>query len=138
MKHSEIEYMNACMERSKQRMFVRKLETASTLLAAWAQDRFNDGFSIEDVKFAICTTAKLIEKDDKMQIGGKTKTLKPTQPQYVVQLGEGYNEFLKLGEEVTWVGDPNAATKFDSKYAAKSRVKDLADVPNTRCFRELV
>lgn len=72
-----------------------------------------------------------------MQIGGKTKLLKPTQPQFVVQRSENSNEYLKLGEELTWVGDPNSATKFDSKYAAKTRVREFADVPATRCFKEL-
>lgn len=76
-------------------------------------------------------------------IGGKTKTLKPTQPQFVVQLSQDKNAFAKLeyfnGEvDVVWVGDPNAATKFSSKYAAKTRVRELANVPETRCFKELV
>ncbi len=74
-------------------------------------------------------------------IGGKTKTKKPTQPQYVVQLAPHLNEFARLvydGEViVTWIGDPNAATKFDSKYAAKARMREFEDVPATRCFREL-
>lgn len=72
-----------------------------------------------------------------MQIGGKTKTLKSTQPQFVVQKSGVLNEYLKLGEEIAWVGDPNSATKFDSKYQAKTRVRELADVPATRCFKEL-
>ena len=33
--------------------------------------------------------------------------------------------------------DPNAATQFTSKYAAKARTRELADVPETRCFKEL-
>ncbi len=74
-----------------------------------------------------------------MQIGGKSKKPnKPTQPQFVVQLSLNHNEYLKLGAEIEWVGDPNAATKFDSKYAAKTRVRDLEDVPDGRCFKELV
>lgn len=78
-----------------------------------------------------------------MQIGGKTKTLRPTQPQFVVQLAEGYNEYLKLVASdsellVTWVGDPNAATKFDSKYSAKHKTRGIENVPATRCFKELV
>lgn len=72
-----------------------------------------------------------------MQIGGKSKIKKPSQPQFVVQKAYGVNEFLKLGEELEWVGDPNSATKFDSKYGAKSRVREMADVPVTRCFKEL-
>ena len=74
-------------------------------------------------------------------IGGKTKKLKPIQPQYVVQLAPHLNEFARLiydGEViVTWVGDPNAATKFGSKYAAKARMREFEDVPATRCFKEL-
>ena len=75
-------------------------------------------------------------------IGGKTKTIKPTQPQYVVQLAPHLNEFAKLeyvDNEVVvkWIGDPNAATKFDSKYAAKARIREFEDAPATRCFKEL-
>ncbi len=74
-------------------------------------------------------------------IGGKyIKRLKPAQPQYVVQKGVAHfdkNLYLKLGNELEWVGDPNAATKFDSKYAAKCRVRELADVPDGRVFKEL-
>lgn len=75
-------------------------------------------------------------------IGGKSKVLKPTQPQYVVQLAPHLNEFAKLeyiDNEVivSWIGDPNAATKFDSKYAAKARIREFEDVPATRCFKEL-
>lgn len=78
-----------------------------------------------------------------MQIGGKTKVKKPTQPQYVVQIAEHINEYLKLtfdGSTINafWVGDPNSATKFDSKYQAKTRVREFDNVPQTRCFRELV
>jgi hypothetical protein len=77
-----------------------------------------------------------------MQIGGKTKVAKVTQPQFVVQLSSNANSFAKLeyvnGEViVNWVGDPNAATQFTSKYAAKTRVRELVDVPETRCFKEL-
>lgn len=72
-----------------------------------------------------------------MQIGGTTKLKKPSQPQFVVQKSGILNEYLKLGEEITWVGDPNSATKFDSKYQAKTRVRELEDVPATRCFKEL-
>ena len=62
--------------------------------------------------------------------------LKPAKPQYVVQL-TGQNTFLKIGEEIEWVGDPNTATKFDSKFAAKCRVRDLVDVPEGRVFKEI-
>lgn len=76
-------------------------------------------------------------------IGGKTKEKKPTQPQFVVQHDINSNSYMKLVAEgdlllVTWVGDPNSATKFDSKYNAKTRVRDIANVPDTRCFKELV
>lgn len=72
-----------------------------------------------------------------MQIGGTTKLKKSSQPQFVVQKSGILNEYLKLGEQITWVGDPNSATKFDSKYQAKTRVRELADIPETRCFKEL-
>lgn len=73
-----------------------------------------------------------------MQIGGKSKKVsRPTQPQFVVRLAPWENLYLKLGIELEWVGDPNAATKFDSKYAAKCRVRDLADVPEGRVYKEL-
>lgn len=78
-------------------------------------------------------------------IGGKTKKPKlPSQPQVVVQLAHGINQYAKIlaaGEDcpegVAWIGDPNAATKFDSKYAAKSRIRDLDWVPETRVFHTL-
>ena len=76
-------------------------------------------------------------------IGGKTKTVKPTKPQFVVQLASHINEYAKFETDeagmlhIVWIGDPNAATKFDSKYQAKYRVRELTDVPDTRCFKEL-
>lgn len=76
-------------------------------------------------------------------IGGKIKLKKPTQPQYVVQMSEQTNDYalLKADERgnmlISWVGDPNAATKFDSKYQAKARVRELVDIPDTRCFKQL-
>lgn len=74
-----------------------------------------------------------------MQIGGKFKKVShTTQPQFVVQLSTNHNEYLKLGEKIAWVGDPNAATKFDSKFAAKIRIRNLLDVPYNRCFKELM
>lgn len=80
-----------------------------------------------------------------MQIGGKTKQRqhKPTQPQYVVQLAAHLNEYAVLSTDdkgllqIQWIGDPYAATKFNSKYEAKLRVRDLADVSETRVFKEL-
>jgi hypothetical protein len=81
---------------------------------------------------------QLKEKIEMVTIGGKKKALKPTQPQFVVQLSQSVNEFMLMKEgEITWIGDPNAATKFESKYAAKVRIRELADVPDTRCFREI-
>lgn len=75
-------------------------------------------------------------------IGGKSRAPhKLTQPQFVVQAAQGVNEYalFKLDDAghtiISWVGDPNAASKFDSKYQAKFRVKELADVPDTRCFK---
>lgn len=49
---------------------------------------------------------------------------------------------MKLGFDgvdinVHWVGDPNAATKFDSKYSAKERTRNIENVSATRCFKEL-
>lgn len=84
------------------------------------------------------------EKGNNMPtIGGKTKTVKATQPQFVVQIADHINEYLKFEtdekgfQHVSWVGDPNAATKFDSKYAAKTRVREIENVPATRCYREV-
>lgn len=75
-----------------------------------------------------------------MQIGGKSrKPQLPSKPQTVIKLADHINEHLliKMSETgqvvLSWVGDPNAATKFDSKYAAKVRIRDL-DLPQTRCF----
>jgi hypothetical protein len=77
-------------------------------------------------------------------IGGKTKIKKPAQPQFVVQLSEGANEYALLKADdmgvmhINWVGDPNSATKFSSKYNAKLRIRELENIPGTRCFKELV
>ena len=76
-------------------------------------------------------------------IGGKTKIKKPAQPQFVVQLAEHLNEYALLKTDdtghlhINWVGDPNSATKFDSKYQAKYRVREIADIPATRMFKQL-
>lgn len=77
-------------------------------------------------------------------IGGKAKKAKlPSQPQFVVQRAMGANEFALIGVDekqhttIRWVGDPNSATKFNSKYEAKSRVRDMVDVPDTRMFKML-
>ena len=77
-------------------------------------------------------------------IGGKTKKPHaPIQPQYVVQVANHINEYLLIGSDdrgnilLSWIGDPNAATKFDSKYAAKARVREMENVPETRCFKQL-
>lgn len=77
-------------------------------------------------------------------IGGKHRKAKlPSQPQVVIQLAHGLNQYAAFGVDqagraiVSWIGDPNAATKFDSKYAAKSRTRDIADIPTTRVFQVL-
>jgi len=77
-----------------------------------------------------------------VQVGGKIKRIKPSQPQFVVQKAASDNEYLKLSYDgvdiiIEWVGDPKAASKFDSKYQAKCRVREIDDVPDTRCFKEL-
>ena len=79
-----------------------------------------------------------------MQIGGKTKKARLTsQPQVVVQRASGANEFALIGADeegittIRWVGDPNAATKFNSRYEAKVRIRTIADVPETRQFKVL-
>ena len=78
-----------------------------------------------------------------MQIGGKTKKAhKATQPQFVVQESYGANSYLKFiaddsGLVFTWTSDPQEATKFDSKYAAKERIRDIIGMPTTLCFKEL-
>jgi hypothetical protein len=46
-------------ERSDQRMFVRKLETVSSDLAAWAQQKFEWDWSLEDVKLALNNAANI-------------------------------------------------------------------------------
>lgn len=76
-------------------------------------------------------------------IGGKTKTIKPSKPQVVIQRAPFTNEFALFGIDdkqnatLTWVGDPNAASKFDSKYNAKSRVRDVTDIPDSHIFKVL-
>lgn len=79
-----------------------------------------------------------------MQIGGKTKIKKAAQPQFVVQMAETLNEYLLFrvdvdnGFTINWVGDPKSASKFNSKFQAKCRVRELEGIPATRCFKELV
>lgn len=75
-------------------------------------------------------------------IGGKTRKAKlPSQPQVVVQRAPFTNEFALFSTDdkglahLAWIGDPNAATKFNSKYEAKSRVRDMDNVPGTRVFK---
>jgi hypothetical protein len=74
-------------------------------------------------------------------IGGKGRQPKlPSQPQVVIQLADHINRYAVIGlndqqqATISWIGDPNAATKFNSKYEAKSRVRDFEDVPPTRVF----
>lgn len=77
-------------------------------------------------------------------IGGKPrKAQRPEQPQVVVQRAPFTNEFMLFGTDdkgfltVTWIGDPNAATKFNSKYEAKSRIRDMENVPESRVLKML-
>jgi hypothetical protein len=77
-------------------------------------------------------------------IGGKTKKANlPTQPQVVIQRAAYTNEFALIGVDdkrhvtIAWIGDPNAATKFNSKYEAKSRTREIADIRESRVFKVL-
>lgn len=77
-------------------------------------------------------------------IGGKTKKAKtPSKPQVVIQRGFSLNEYALIGMDdrqnvtLAWVGDPNAATKFESKYDAKNRTRHIDDIPENRTFRVL-
>jgi len=77
-------------------------------------------------------------------IGGKTKKAKvPTKPQVVIQRGFSLNEYALIGMDdkqnvtLSWIGDPNAATKFESKYDAKNRTRHIGDIPENRSFRVL-
>lgn len=77
-------------------------------------------------------------------IGGKSRRAKlPSQPQVVVQRAAYTNEYALFGADdkgmtiITWIGDPNAATKFNSKYEAKARVRDMQDVPEGRVLKVL-
>jgi hypothetical protein len=75
-------------------------------------------------------------------IGGKHRKPKlPSQPQIVIQWAPDAKRYAKLDVDekqfaiIAWVGDPNAATKFNSKFEAKSRTRDMADIPDSRVFR---
>ena len=77
-------------------------------------------------------------------IGGKPRKPKiPSQPQVVIRLAYGLNQYAQIGMDgeqratLAWIGDPNAATKFNSKYEAKSRTREFADIPETRVFHVL-
>jgi hypothetical protein len=77
-------------------------------------------------------------------IGGKSRKAKlPAQPQVVVRRASSTNEFALFGADaagstvISWIGDPNAATKFNSKYEAKSRTREMVDIPETRVFAAL-
>jgi hypothetical protein len=78
-----------------------------------------------------------------MIIGGKTRrAARPAQPQFVVRRAPLANAFMQLitvdgVTTLAWIGDPAAATKFDSKYAAKCRVREIADVPDSRAIVQL-
>ena len=47
----------------EQRAFVRELETVSTSLAIWAQERFKLGWSLSDVKTHIRNAMSICEKN---------------------------------------------------------------------------
>lgn len=77
-------------------------------------------------------------------IGGKHRTAKrPTQPQWVIESSRLSNQFMLLGQDdkghttIAWIGDPYNASKFNSKYEAKNRTRELADIPETRHFKVL-
>lgn len=77
-------------------------------------------------------------------IGGKSRKAKtPAQPQVVIERSVFANAFALFGVDdkghtiISWIGDPNAATKFNSKFEAKSRTRDMEDVPETRVFKVL-
>ncbi len=76
-------------------------------------------------------------------IGGPRKIVRAAQPQYVVRASAHTNEYLLLKTNdrgqlhAEWIGDPNAATKFDSRYQAKERTRELENVPDTRLFAEV-
>ena len=76
------------------------------------------------------------------RLRAKKETAKAAQPQFVVESGFGTNEYLKFvsddnGLLLTWIGDPNEATQFSSKFAAKERIREIEGLPATRCFKEL-
>lgn len=77
-------------------------------------------------------------------IGGKHRKPKlPTQPQFVVQAAAHLNQYAVFGADdkghmtISWIGDPNAATKFNSRYEAKLRSREFDNVPETRVFKVL-
>jgi hypothetical protein len=77
-------------------------------------------------------------------IGGKHREPKlPSQPQFVIEWALNSNRFATFGVDdkghttIGWIGDPNAASKFNSKFEAKSRTRDMANIPDSRVFREL-
>jgi hypothetical protein len=83
-------------------------------------------------------------EQDMVTIGGKTRKPKaPTKPQVVIQRGFALNEYALIGFDdksnvtLAWVGDPYAATKYDSKYDAKFRTRHIDDIPENRAYRVL-
>jgi hypothetical protein len=77
-------------------------------------------------------------------IGGKhRKPNLPDHPQVIIQIASHINQYAVFGVDakkrttIEWVGDPNAATKFNSKYEAKSRTRDMEEIPISRVFKVL-
>lgn len=64
MQTMENEKMASAMERSKQRIFISEISSASGALAVWVQDKlFVDNWSIDDVKIAIKSAMKVCERE---------------------------------------------------------------------------
>ncbi len=50
-------------ERSDRRVFIRKLETVSADIAMWAQSKFDQDWSVEDVKIALRNAAEIVGRE---------------------------------------------------------------------------
>lgn len=51
---------------------------------------------------------------------------------------KAWNFWVDGALHITWIGDANAATQFGSKFAAKSRIRDLDGIPTGRVIKELM